>query len=82
MVPSPIPTAAPGMSLLDGAVVHVGFDCLIAHGVQWRQAASAALVSLLEEQAAIAEFVGGQARAAAERQAWTEMIGKPDGAAR
>jgi len=38
---------SPGMTLLDGAVVHVGFDCLIAHGVQWRQAASDALVSLL-----------------------------------
>ena len=50
--------------------------------VQWRQAASDALVSLLEEQAAIAEFAGGLARAAAERQAWAEMIGKPDGAAR
>jgi hypothetical protein len=75
-----------GMSLPDGAVVHVGdpaeFDCLIAYGVQWRQTASAALVSLLEEQAAVAEFAGGLARAAAERQTWTEMIGKPDGAAR
>ena len=74
----------PGMSLPDGAVVHIGdpaeFDCLIAYGVQWRQTASAALVSLLEEQAAVAEFAGGLARAAAERQAWTEMIGKPDGA--
>jgi hypothetical protein len=77
---------APGMSLPDGAVVHVGdpaqFDCLIAHGAQWRQTASDALMSLLEEQAAIAEFAGGLARAAAERQAWAEMIGKPDGAAR
>jgi hypothetical protein len=73
---------APGMSLLDGGVVHVGFDCLIAHGAQWRQAASDALMSLLEEQAAIAEFVGGLARAAAERRAWAEMIGKSEGAAR
>jgi hypothetical protein len=73
---------APGMSLPDGEVVHVGFDCLIAYGVQWRQAASDALVSLLEEQAAVAEFAVGLGRAATERLTWTEMIGKPNGVAR
>jgi hypothetical protein len=40
----------PGMSLLDGAVIHFGnpdrFDCMILHGETWRGAASTALVAL------------------------------------
>lgn len=76
---------APGMSLLDGAVVHVGgpvqFDCLIVYGEQWRQAASAALVALLKERAAIAEVEGGLDREAAEWLAWAEVTGKSEGGA-
>jgi hypothetical protein len=71
---------APGMSLLDGAVVHVGgpvqLDCLIVYGEQWRQAASAALVALLKEQAAIAEVEGGLDHEVAEWLAWAEVTGK------
>jgi hypothetical protein len=69
---------SPGMTLPDGAVVHIGdpaqFDCLIIYGAHWRQAASAALVSQLEERAAIAEVDGGLNREAAQRLAWNEVI--------
>jgi hypothetical protein len=76
---------SPGMSLLDGAVVHVGgsvqLDCMIVYGTQWRQAASVALVALLKEQAAIAEFEGGLDREAAEWLTWAEVTGKFEGGA-
>ena len=76
---------APGMTMLDGAVVHLGdpiqFDCLIVYGEQWRQAASGALVALLKERVAIAEFEGGLDREAAEWLTWAEVTGKFEGGA-
>ena len=40
----------PGMSLLDGAAVHLGpnhgFDCLIAYGEKWRGAAYVGLAAM------------------------------------
>jgi hypothetical protein len=76
---------APGMTMLGGAVVHVGgpvqLDCLIVYGEQWRQAASGALVALLKERVAIAEFEGGLDREAAEWLAWAEVTEKLEGAA-
>jgi hypothetical protein len=75
---------APGMTMFGGAVVHVGgpvqLDCLIVYGEQWRRAASAALVALLEERMAIAEIDGGLDRDAAEWLTWAEVTGKPKGA--
>ena len=76
---------APGMTMLDGAVVHLGnpvqLDCLIVYGARWRQAASVALVALLKELAAIAEFEGGLDHEVVEWLAWAEVTGKSEGGA-